>query len=249
MQAWIREHFPMFRHARDPSYTDDLPLATHWLSRRETIMETTYHYRGMLDDLRPSQVIFEPYTDRRQVVADVVFYTGCIHAMAVLEPYLPDRVLRQFGMVQLVPGPPLVPLRGSRGGNSHSYSVVYVYTDGQWENWRDHVINADKRVPIQLGVPWESHPDYLPWFSKTQKDGEECGFFCWYEPSIWQERSDLGPMKVQINAKDLTTVEQQCESLASMNISEEMEMKIEAMQKEIHELYARKEFRNKGQMN
>ncbi|KAI8566917.1 hypothetical protein RHMOL_Rhmol02G0079700 [Rhododendron molle] len=44
---------------------------------------------------------------------------------------------------------------------------------------------------------------------KTQKDGEECGFFCWYEPSIWQERSDLGPMKVQINAKDLTTVEQQ----------------------------------------
>ncbi|KAI8551554.1 hypothetical protein RHMOL_Rhmol06G0195600 [Rhododendron molle] len=73
--------------------------------------------------------------------------------MAVLEPYLPDRVLRQFGMVQLVPGPPLVPLRGSRGGNSHSYTVVYAYTDGQWENWRDHVINADKRVPIQLGVP------------------------------------------------------------------------------------------------
>ncbi|KAI8541723.1 hypothetical protein RHMOL_Rhmol08G0084200 [Rhododendron molle] len=76
--------------------------------------------------------------------------------MAVLEPYLPDKVLRQFGMVQLVPGPPLVPLvplRGSRGGNSHSYTVVYAYTDGQWENWRDHVINADKRVPIQLGVP------------------------------------------------------------------------------------------------
>ncbi|KAI8551551.1 hypothetical protein RHMOL_Rhmol06G0195600 [Rhododendron molle] len=157
----------MFRHARDPAYTDDLPLATRWLSRRETTMETTYHYRGMLDDLRPSQVIFEPYTDRRQVVADVVFYTGCIRAMAVLEPYLPDRVLRQFGMVQLVPGPPLVPLRGSRGGNSHSYTVVYAYTDGQWENWRDHVINADKRVPIQLGVPWESHPDYLPWFSKV----------------------------------------------------------------------------------
>ncbi|KAG5530723.1 hypothetical protein RHGRI_020484 [Rhododendron griersonianum] len=62
-------------------------------------METTYHYRGMLDDLRPSQVIFDPYTGCRRVVADVVFYTGCIRAMAVLEPYLPDRVLRQFGMV------------------------------------------------------------------------------------------------------------------------------------------------------
>ncbi|KAF7145625.1 hypothetical protein RHSIM_Rhsim04G0154500 [Rhododendron simsii] len=84
--------------------------------------------------------------------------------MSVLEPYLPDRVLRQFGMVQLVPGPPLVPLRGSRGANSHSYSVVYAYTDGQWENWRDRVMNVDKRVAIQPGVPWESHPDYLPWF-------------------------------------------------------------------------------------
>ncbi|KAF7137771.1 hypothetical protein RHSIM_Rhsim07G0148300 [Rhododendron simsii] len=32
------------------------------------------------------------------------------------------------------------------------------------ENWRDHVMNAEKRVTIQPGVPWESHPDYLPWF-------------------------------------------------------------------------------------
>ncbi|XP_058184022.1 protein MAIN-LIKE 1-like [Rhododendron vialii] len=127
LEAWIREHFPMFRHARDPAYTEDLPLAARWLSRWETTMETTYHYRGMLDDLRPSQVVFDPYTDRRQVVADVVFYTGCIRAVVVFEPYLPDRVLRQFGLVQLVPGPPLVPLRGSRGANSHSYSVVYAY--------------------------------------------------------------------------------------------------------------------------
>ncbi|KAI8564140.1 hypothetical protein RHMOL_Rhmol03G0158900 [Rhododendron molle] len=109
--VWIWELFPMFRHARDPACTDDLPLAARWLSRRETTMETIYHYHGMLDNLHPSQVVFQPYTDQRQVVADVVFYTGCIRAMAVLEPYLPDTVLRQFRMVQMVPGPPLVPLR------------------------------------------------------------------------------------------------------------------------------------------
>ncbi|KAI8573604.1 hypothetical protein RHMOL_Rhmol01G0290100 [Rhododendron molle] len=78
---------------------------------------------------------------------------------------------------------------------------------------------------------------------------KDCEFFCWYDPPIWQERSDLGPMKVVHVAKDLGTVEQQCESLVSTNISEEIEMKIEAMQKEIHELYARKEFRNEGKMN
>ncbi|KAF7152959.1 hypothetical protein RHSIM_Rhsim01G0135900 [Rhododendron simsii] len=63
----------------------------------------------------------------------------------------------------MVPGPPLVLLQGSRGANSHSYSVVYAYTDGQWENWRDHAMNADKRVTIQPRVLWESHSDYLPW--------------------------------------------------------------------------------------
>lgn len=61
--------------------------------------------------------------------------------------------------------------------------------------------------------------------------------------------SDFGPMKVPHIAKDLGTIEQQCLSLVFTNISEEMEMKIEAMQKEIHELYAKKEFRNEGKMN
>ncbi|KAI8542695.1 hypothetical protein RHMOL_Rhmol08G0158800 [Rhododendron molle] len=102
--AWIREHFPMFRHARDPAYIEDLPLAARWLLHRETTMETTYHYHGMLDDLH------------------LTSYTRCIRDMAVLEPYLPDRVLRQFGVVQLVPGPPLVPLRDSRGVNETKFT-------------------------------------------------------------------------------------------------------------------------------
>lgn len=70
-----------------------------------------------------------------------------------------------------------------------------------------------------------------------------------------QERSDLGPIRVQTNATALSIVEQRCESSLSMNISEElqmktitMQMKIEAMEKEIHELYALKELqiRNGG---
>ena len=70
-------------------------------------------------------------------------------------------------------------------------------------------------------------------------------------------RSHLGPMRVQLNGQPLRTVEQQCESSSSMNISQELEkksvtmqMKMEAMQKEIHELYAIKELqiRNGGKL-
>ncbi|KAG5557551.1 hypothetical protein RHGRI_007704 [Rhododendron griersonianum] len=99
------------------------------------------------------QVVFDPYRECRPVVADIAFYTGCICCMTVVEPYLPNRVLRQFGLVQFIPGPPLAPLRGSKGS-----------TDALWQNWRDHLLHEDKRVPVRPGVPWESHHDYLPWF-------------------------------------------------------------------------------------
>ncbi|KAE9444566.1 hypothetical protein C3L33_23536, partial [Rhododendron williamsianum] len=81
----------------------------------------------------------------------------------------------------------------------------------------------------------------------------DCGFFCWYEPSILQERADLRPMMVQTKNKGVRTVEQ-CESSASMTMSEEMQrttitmqMKIEAMQKDFDAMQMR--VRNGGKFN
>ncbi|KAI8535603.1 hypothetical protein RHMOL_Rhmol10G0186800 [Rhododendron molle] len=81
----------------------------------------------------------------------------------------------------------------------------------------------------------------------------DCGFFCWYEPCILQGRADLGPMMVQTKKKTVRTVEQ-CESSTSMTITEEMQrttitmqMKIEAMQKEIDAVQMR--MTNGGKMN
>ncbi|XP_058215611.1 uncharacterized protein LOC131326758 [Rhododendron vialii] len=77
--------------------------------------------------------------------------------------------------------------------------------------------------------------------------------FCWYEPCILQGRADLGPMMVQKKTKAVRIVEQ-CESSVSMSISEEMQkttitmqMKIEAMQKEVDGMQMR--MTNGGKMN
>ncbi|KAI8546834.1 hypothetical protein RHMOL_Rhmol07G0150000 [Rhododendron molle] len=43
---------------------------------------------------------FNPYNTRKRVVPDIAFYTGPIHYMDVVEQYLPDRMLRQFGLQQ-----------------------------------------------------------------------------------------------------------------------------------------------------
>ncbi|KAI8536801.1 hypothetical protein RHMOL_Rhmol10G0285200 [Rhododendron molle] len=65
------------------------------------------------------------------------------------------------------------------------------------------------------------------------------------------KRADLGPMMVQTKTKVVRTVEQ-CESSVFMSISEEMQrttmtmqMKIEALQKEIDSM----QMRNGGKMN
>ncbi|KAI8538145.1 hypothetical protein RHMOL_Rhmol09G0080000 [Rhododendron molle] len=99
MQAWIQEHFPMFQHAMNANYTEELPWAARWQSRQEAKSATTIRYREMLDDVQASQVVFDPYREHRQVVADIALYIGCICCMIVIELYLPDRVLRQFGLV------------------------------------------------------------------------------------------------------------------------------------------------------
>ncbi|KAI8559850.1 hypothetical protein RHMOL_Rhmol04G0207300 [Rhododendron molle] len=122
LEAWIQEHFPMFQHAMNANYIEELPRAARWQSRREAKSATTVRYREMLDDVQASQ---------------------------------------------LVPGPPLAPLQGTRGSTSATYSVVYQYTDALWQNWCDHMLHEDKRVPVTPGIPWESHQDYLPWFRRV----------------------------------------------------------------------------------
>ncbi|KAI8542721.1 hypothetical protein RHMOL_Rhmol08G0161200 [Rhododendron molle] len=55
LEAWIQEHFSMFRHAMNPNYTGDLPRAARWHSRREATSATTVRYREMLDDVQATQ--------------------------------------------------------------------------------------------------------------------------------------------------------------------------------------------------
>ncbi|KAG5545123.1 hypothetical protein RHGRI_017552 [Rhododendron griersonianum] len=110
-----------------------------------------------------SWVIFDPYKNRRQNVSDIAFYTGPIRAMSYVEPYLPDRVLRQFGLLQRIPADPIAPQRASRG--QHTYHVVYEWTEGFWSSPDYHLVPEDKRERTPPGIPWACTDDYIPWLS------------------------------------------------------------------------------------
>ncbi|GMP24879.1 hypothetical protein CsSME_00043671 [Camellia sinensis var. sinensis] len=104
-------------------YTEDMPHVYHWASRREagSSIDHLKSFRAELDSL----------------VA-----TDCLD---VVEPYHPDRVLRQFGRVQTIPDAPLAPSRGARGNISARYTVMYRYLDRMWEAWDNHVLSAQRR--------------------------------------------------------------------------------------------------------
>ena len=77
------------------------------------------------------QVVWDPHRSIREdrPILDIAFFSGCLKCIDVVEPYHPERVLRQFGRIQMIPRTPLAPTRASRGSTVGSYCIVYVFLD------------------------------------------------------------------------------------------------------------------------
>ncbi|XP_028097081.1 serine/threonine-protein phosphatase 7 long form homolog [Camellia sinensis] len=148
-------------------YIEDMPHVYHWASRREagSSIDHLKSFRAELDSLVTTDVIWDPYHScrDRHPCNPVTFYHGCLKCLDVVEPYHPDRVLRQFGRVQTIPDAPLAPSRGARGNISARYTVMYRYLDRMWEAWDNHVLSAQRRsTPVRQ--PWQCVPGYMDWY-------------------------------------------------------------------------------------
>ncbi|KAH6818021.1 hypothetical protein C2S51_001624 [Perilla frutescens var. frutescens] len=115
LEAWIYEHFPTLgRPQPNADYRAGQPYAMRWAQQVHGAVseDAVRAYRVQLDTLRPEDVVWDPYVrlgdggDR----PEVTFYEGCITACDIVEPYLPDRVLRQC------PLDPVVFRRGKKPG-------------------------------------------------------------------------------------------------------------------------------------
>ncbi|KAK9162736.1 hypothetical protein Syun_003638 [Stephania yunnanensis] len=82
------------------------PRVCGWIQKHETVanVDKLGSMRRTLDRLRPSEVTWDPYVNFREngVVHAMTFYSGTIKYMDVVEPYYPERILRQFGHVQSI---------------------------------------------------------------------------------------------------------------------------------------------------
>ncbi|CAI9111957.1 OLC1v1012311C1 [Oldenlandia corymbosa var. corymbosa] len=85
--------------------------------------------RLQIDKLTPTNVEWLPdgpepvYDDPRTIYIDWIQYRD------IIDPYLPNGVLRQIGYIQVIPPPISYPISAIRSGNHHSYKVSWRATE------------------------------------------------------------------------------------------------------------------------
>ncbi|KAK9140160.1 hypothetical protein Scep_009841 [Stephania cephalantha] len=96
----------------------------------------------------------------------MAFYSGTIKYMDVVEPYHPERILRQFGHVQSITDHLYHPVEAHRGPSANKYSVKYWFLQDNWERRSNHLLAPEVRGD-KAEFEFLATPDYLPWFLKV----------------------------------------------------------------------------------
>ncbi|KAL2936511.1 Serine/threonine-protein phosphatase 7 long form-like protein [Bienertia sinuspersici] len=112
--------------------------------------------------MQAQEVIWMPYGVDVLGKYPISLYHGCIRYGSIIEPYMPDRVLRQFGYVQTRPMTPIKPNKEHKPENSYSVE----YGEGMMSFWDDpssHCLSVARLGDLALN-PWDSSSDYMQWF-------------------------------------------------------------------------------------
>ncbi|KAK1281440.1 hypothetical protein QJS04_geneDACA014236 [Acorus gramineus] len=115
-----------------------------------------------------AQVDWDPYRSVRdhRPLSEFTFFKGCLCINSIFEPYMPDRVLRQFGHIQTVPRSPIRPQRvAKRNRSSTGYKAEYGGSVEQLEQWHDSVLSVASRGD-RVYQSWDAVPDYIKWFER-----------------------------------------------------------------------------------
>ncbi|XP_021775353.1 protein MAIN-LIKE 1-like [Chenopodium quinoa] len=125
LQAWIYEYFTCFRPQQGTLTRElSIPRAAAWdvgpgcLNKS---MECLLTFHARLDQLTNLEVNWLPYgVDLARHVPPTLFI-GCIQYRSIIEPYMPDRVVRQLGFVLEIPRTIIKPEKAKRPTNLKMY--------------------------------------------------------------------------------------------------------------------------------
>ncbi|KAJ9136299.1 hypothetical protein P3X46_033391 [Hevea brasiliensis] len=179
LQIWAWERFKIISPSiRDPSAPHDAPLGARW-SRARQITEITTHVlpqiRYNLDRMRPEDITWEPYSEELLDELPDMCIQGrpswktvvpliCFH---IIEWHQPDRVMRQFGLAQPIPAPPMqtdelhdITLRLSESNWAHHHAT-YIH---HWNRREQYIVQGQ-----QMGQPLHHHSEYMEWYRRAAR--------------------------------------------------------------------------------
>ncbi|KAF9587001.1 hypothetical protein IFM89_039780 [Coptis chinensis] len=111
------------------------------------------------------KVYWDPYKDVRDIrpLDDVTFFNGVLCVLDIAEGYNINRVLRQVGYVQTIPGRPIQPKYGSKKANVR-YNVSHYTFSRLWTSGDNHVLSKFERGE-RVVASSDCDNRYIDWFN------------------------------------------------------------------------------------
>ncbi|KAK9681916.1 hypothetical protein RND81_10G036600 [Saponaria officinalis] len=170
-------------------YVKDRPLVQAWshvpqFKGDRALLE---QHRKRLDGLRAEHMAWTPYGFRPDRECRTTLYFGLIRFLDIVEPYQPDRCLRQFGYCQTIPMHMITPARDHRPANlpKSGYRVDFGQcADDQW-GFIDAIIKLSERSRPAV-MPFEI-PRNKTWFERISHQ-------YLYSPTHHVEFARVGPI-------------------------------------------------------
>ncbi|KAF9605608.1 hypothetical protein IFM89_017951 [Coptis chinensis] len=110
LEAWVYEYFRLQNSPMiNMDFKRDMPRMRRWMvypSLSMATMSSLIYFREEIDLLSAREVYWDPYEDVRDIrpLDDVTFFNDVLCVLDIAEGYNINRVLRQVGYVQKIPG-------------------------------------------------------------------------------------------------------------------------------------------------
>ncbi|XP_055960619.1 protein MAIN-LIKE 1-like [Mercurialis annua] len=169
-EAWIYEYSLCFRPNRERLILDPVsPRASTWsVSSFERADTRVFALRTRLDQLTADEVTWLPFGVDLAITVPRTAYMGWIQHRDIAEPYMPVRVLRQLGYVQIIPPPIYRPEKAVRPWSSLRYvmQTSRVAASDRWGMFPfDHMLPFLSLDDVAVS-PSACAPEYLEWYAR-----------------------------------------------------------------------------------
>ncbi|KAH1233665.1 Serine/threonine-protein phosphatase 7 long form [Glycine max] len=176
----IEERCTTLAPKRTPLVIENKPLGHRWLRRGNQHIgnDDLRVFRRKLDLMKRHEFVWEPYTTIVMAALPPICVFGSVAWFAVVplisfhvvEWHQPDRVLRQFGLQQPIPGCPSQPqnLHGItlKGKQDENWFHLLAPMISQWNNRAEFRVDVYPRQEGLLGF----NSDYMVWYRRHHTD-------------------------------------------------------------------------------